>query len=132
MRNIYIAYSITNAQKTTDAIFELVYWLRKRKYKVTTPTLILIPDTLAENAVNAIINADIVIADLSNYSHGVGFELGYAYALKKKIITVANARSANTISLFMNGLFPRTIYYTDANNLIENVSKIKLINGKNN
>lgn len=122
MNTIYIAHSMTNGKQNLDEIKALITWLWKMKFTIFQPTNSKSPDLLASQAVDAIAKADLVIGDVSVYSHGVGFELGYAFALKKEIIVVANVLAKDRLSKFILGLFPEIIFYQDEMDLISRVS----------
>jgi len=67
--------------------------------------------------------ADCLIADISEASHGVGFEIGYFFAKAKKIIIVAKENSKRQVSRFFLNLFPGIIFYKNYDDLkrIENL-----------
>lgn len=122
MKIVYTAHSMTNGHQNLDKVNTLISWLRKERYKVAQPSYVLFPDLLASGALESIKQSDIVIADVTVYSHGVGFELGYAYALKKDIIVISSISAKNKVSKFLLGLFPEIIFYYDGNDLITEVS----------
>lgn len=121
---IYIAHSMTNGHSNIQIINKLADWLRIYGYNIEQPTeLSVFHDFLAKKSVNMINDIDLIIADISNYSHGVGFELGYAFALKKRIVIICHESSKNTISKFFVGLFPNIIFYKNEDDLISNIKK---------
>lgn len=122
MKNIYLAYSMTNGNQDINKINTLISWLKKKRYKVSKPSYILFPDLLVSGSLKSIEQSDVVIADLTLYSHGVGFEVGYAYALKKNIIVISSISAKNKISKFLLGLFPEIIFYQDGIDLITEIS----------
>ncbi len=122
MKVVYIAHSMTNGSKHVNKINALITWLKKKRYKVSQPNYALFPDVLAAGALTAIERSKIVIADVTVYSHGVGFEIGYAYALKKDIILIANISAKDKVSKFLFGLFQEVIFYHDEDELISEVS----------
>lgn len=122
MKSVYIAHSVTNGSQDLAHINALISWLRKENYKVSQPNNALFPDLLASSALKEIERSKIVIADVTVYSHGVGFELGYAYGLKKNIILIANISAKYAISKFLLGLFPEIVFYHNKDELIRGVS----------
>jgi len=122
MKIVYIAHSVTNGNQDLDKVNTLAAWLKKKRYKVLQPSEVLFPDFLAPGALKAIKQSDIIIADVTIYSHGVGFELGYAYALHKDIIVVSSITAKDHISKFLIGLFPEIIYYKDNSDLLSKIS----------
>lgn len=125
MNMIYIAHSMTNGQKDIEPVHKLIDWLKlKKKYNVDHPyDISIFHNYLADKSLKIINKMDIIIADVSNYSHGVGFELGYACASNKKIIVICNIKTKDNVSKFLIGLFPDMIFYENENDLIKNVSK---------
>lgn len=113
---------MTNGNQKPNELNTLISWLKKKRYKVSKPSYILFPGLLASGSLKSIKQSDIVIADVTVYSHGVGFELGYAYALKKDIIVISSVSAKNQVSKFLLGLFPETIFYHDGVDLVTEVS----------
>ena len=123
MKIVYVAHSMTNGQKDMNVVNKLIEWLKNEKYRVEQPIDISVfHDYLAKKSLNLINKMDIIIADVSNYSHGVGFELGYAFALNKNIIVICHYSSKEKISKFLIGLFPNMIYYENEIDLIDKIS----------
>ncbi len=122
MKIVYIAYSMTNGNQNLNEVSTLISWLRKKGYKVTQPSYILFPHLLASGAIKSIEQSDIIIADVTVYSHGVGFELGHAHALKKDIIVISSISAKNQVSKFFLGLFPEIIFYRDGADLVTEIS----------
>jgi hypothetical protein len=111
MKIIYLAHSVTNGGQNLQKIRALISCLEKRKSTIIQPTPNLFPDTLADVSLKAIEKSDCVIADITTYSHGVGFELGYAYALGKDIVVICDVCAKGRVSKFILGLFPNIIFY---------------------
>jgi nucleoside 2-deoxyribosyltransferase len=122
MKSVYIAHSVTNAHHNMDNVSSLVSWLKQKKFKIIRPEHLLFADIIASEAIQSIERADLIIADVSAYSHGVGFELGYAYSLKKHIILISHCSSKDKISKFLTALFPAMIYYKNADDLLGQLS----------
>ena len=124
MKNIYFAYPMTNGNKYINELNRLIDWLSKKKFNISHPGFLLFPELLVTETIKAIDKSDIVIADISSYSHGVGFEIGYAYAKNKKIILVANINERNTVSKFITSIFPEVLFYSDFHQLKSEISVI--------
>jgi nucleoside 2-deoxyribosyltransferase len=122
MRRIYFAHAMTNCDSAAP-VGALVTWLKQSKWRVTHPTYVLFTEELARATLEAIRAADVVIADVSTYSHGVGFELGFAYALGKKTIVVAHEAPGVRVSEFIRGLYPTMVCYRDEAELIACVAE---------
>jgi len=117
MKKVYVAFSMTNGDQNLEKINQLIDWLKCKKYKVFQPNYSLFPELLANNALKSIDESDIVIADVTNYSHGVGFELGYAFCKGKKIIIISHCSAKNNITKFFYGLFDKIVFYNDTANV---------------
>ncbi|MCP4631897.1 MAG: hypothetical protein GY855_03145 [candidate division Zixibacteria bacterium] len=122
MKKVYIAHPITNGNLNLPSVDILIQWLSKNGYKITRPNYGLFPDILAERALENIKNSTLIIADISDYSHGVGFELGYAHAHGKRIIVIAKDVVKQNISKFILGMFPDTIFYRNTEDLLASLS----------
>ena len=123
MKVIYVAHSMTDYKGNLNGLEALLSWLIKNNYKVIRPVYALFSEFLVKQALQSIKGADIIIADITNQSHGVGFEIGYAYALEKEIVTIASDTSREKISRFILGLFPDTIFYENNDDLLSKISK---------
>jgi|GEM_PF-6207188 len=119
MKTAYIAYSMTNGTPSHNWIDSLIPWLGENGYNIIQPSPGLFPDIIASKALESIEKTDIVVGDVTIYSHGVGFELGYAYALKKEVIVICYALARNKVSKFIKGLFPDIIYYYEEEDLLQ-------------
>ncbi|BEH09896.1 hypothetical protein GSUET_15080 [Geobacter sulfurreducens subsp. ethanolicus] len=120
MRYIYLAYPMTTAETTAAAMLELGQWFRKMKrYKVHEPVYELFTEALAEKTIERLDQCSHIVADLSQTSHGVGFEVGYAFSKGKKVYIVANLTERDKLSKFITSLFGDIIYYKDGKDLIQ-------------
>jgi len=120
---VYLAYAVTNGHPGRRCMCDLAHWLREHRYKVTEPSACLLPEILVDGAIAALDEANILIADISAYSHGVGFEIGYAYARDKKVIVTCSAGEYEKTSQFILGLFSDIIIYENGDALVLEVSK---------
>lgn len=132
MKSIYLAYSVTNGDSFSLDKNELFSFLKKKKFKIIEPNPALFPELIANNTLDALKEAEVVIGEVSVYSHGVGFELGYAYSLNKKIIIIAKSICRDNISNFIKGIFPNILYYENYSDLCEKIyrefEKMNIIN----
>ena len=94
--NIYFACSITGGRQDEDDYKKIVDFLLSQGYEVPTGSLASKEVILLEGIVKAadvyqrdiswIRGCDILIAEVSTPSHGVGYEIGYALHLGKPVI----------------------------------------------
>lgn len=124
---IYIAHSVTNRASKRRIIRALIAHLSE-KCRVVRPRRLSSNKMLAATAIRALRQMDLMIADVSTCSHGVGFELGYAYVLKKRIIIICNVGAKQKVSRFILGVFRRILFYEDGEDLIKKVEhRLKLL-----
>ena len=76
-------------------------------------------------------NSDIIVADVSNPSHGVGYEIGRAIEKGKKIICLFKDSNKYQLSAMINGSDQLTlIKYTNSRSIVRKINqyfnKIKL------
>ena len=70
-------------------------------------------------------NADLVFAEVTIPSLGVGYELGYAYKLGKKIIAIYDETYTEKVSTMIRGNKNiELISYKDINTIINNLEKL--------
>ena len=94
--NIYFACSITGGREFETVYQEIVTALIKDKHEIPTSHLtkseamenehILAPRDVYERDVNWIKNCDVLIAEVSVPSHGVGYEIGFALNMGKPVL----------------------------------------------
>ncbi len=124
MKRVYFAYSMTNSSQYLDKIHTLADSLEDQGLKVTQPSFNLFPELVVQRTLNEIQKSDLVIADLSVCSHGVGFELGYAYSLNKKVILIAESEMRNSISKFIHEVFEDVLFYSSSYDLLQQISDL--------
>lgn len=92
-------------------------WVLQGKDVGTTPNDIFYRD------ISAVKGSDILLAEISKPSHGVGMEIMQAYISRKKIILVA--KEGSNVSFLVRGI-PDSIFieYKDYRDLEENLKKI--------
>ena len=121
--NVYLAYSVTNnkGESNLPQINHLREWLVSKNYSVSNPSPKLFQEMIANDALANLEKADIIVADLSKYSHGVGFEVGYAFAKEKNVVLIAKENSRKMVSKFLKGVFDNIIFYENTEQLISGV-----------
>ena len=96
--NIYFACSITGGREFESVYQEMVATLIADGHIIPTSHLaqsevmederILAPQDVYERDVNWINNCDVLIAEVSVPSHGVGYEIGYALQIGKPVLCI--------------------------------------------
>lgn len=124
MKTIYIAHAMTHSRYPLDDMRTLASWLQGKGVKVLQPKRHLFPEILASRAVKSMNASDLIIADLTCPSHGVGFEIGFAYATGKKVILVAKESVKADLTPFLSGLFGKIILYEASEQLIREVDDV--------
>jgi nucleoside 2-deoxyribosyltransferase len=94
--NIYFACSITGGRKFESVYQEIVSALTEDGHEIPTSHLAqsdviqnereLIPEDVYERDTNWIKNCDVLIAEVSVPSHGVGYEIGFALGIGKPVL----------------------------------------------
>ncbi len=120
MKNILITGAVLNkTQEDIEFYKNLISSLSYEQITVCSPL-----DTLKFNGTNeerfelakhCVETADIIIAEVSNASHGQGMELMYAKLLNKKVIFISKEKIK--ISGLIKGAFPNAHYFTYQKNL---------------
>jgi len=121
---VYLAHSVTNVAGTRSSLIELVTWLRIHGFAVTEPHPGLRQADLAATTLRRVDDADVLIADVSEYSHGVGFEIGYMYSLGKPVILICRIQNQNRVSPFVLSVCPKIIFYETCSQLISGIGEI--------
>jgi len=96
--NIYFACSITGGREFESVYQELVSALLADGHEIPTSHLaqpevmeqerVIAPHEVYERDVNWIKNCDVLIAEVSVPSHGVGYEIGFALNLNKPVLCI--------------------------------------------
>ncbi len=94
--NIYFACSITGGRQDELVYQALVTALQKNGHHVPTALLaspevmplegVVLPQDVYARDVRWISECDMLLAEVSTPSHGVGYEIGYALSLGKKVL----------------------------------------------
>jgi len=96
--NIYFACSITGGREFESAYQEIVAALKMDGHEIPTSHLAqsevlenersLAPRNVYERDVNWIKNCDVLMAEVSVPSHGVGYEIGFALNIGKPVLCI--------------------------------------------
>ncbi len=96
--NIYFACSITGGREFEDIYQQIVGALTRDGHTIPTSHLaesesmekerILTPADVYKRDVNWIKGCDVLIAEVSTPSHGVGYEIGYALSIGKPVLCI--------------------------------------------
>ena len=102
--NIYFACSITGGRQYESTYQALTQFLLDEGHGVPTAHLaesnildlekVVRPSDVYARDVNWIQTSDILLAEVSVPSHGVGYEIGYALGLRKPVICIHDADRA--------------------------------------
>ena len=94
--NIYFACSITGGREFEDAYQQIVAALMADGHEIPTSHLTrsdvmdnereLMPQDVYERDTDWIKNCDVLIAEVSAPSHGVGYEIGFALNIRKPVL----------------------------------------------
>jgi 2'-deoxynucleoside 5'-phosphate N-hydrolase len=101
--NIYFACSITGGRADELIYQQLVTALEKQGHHVPTALLaspdvmplegMVLPAEVYARDVDWISGCDLLLAEVSTPSHGVGYEIGYALSLGKKVLCLHHESS---------------------------------------
>lgn len=109
---IYLAHPVTNAVSGYESLRSAIRTAAPEA-RCIEPHGQLLPEVIAEVAFEGIEACDVLVADISEYSIGVGVEIGYAFGLGKQIILVAEEAARYGISPFLRGIAPDILFYGD-------------------
>lgn len=116
-RNLEIAKNI--AKTIENEGYEIVSkWVLEENLK-----LYISPEEILKRDINGVLKSDIIIAEVSNPSHGVGMEIAIALLSGKKIILIKNKDSK--LSYMLQGIPNKEIIeYTSIEDIKNKLSKI--------
>jgi len=96
--NIYFACSITGGRELESAYQQIVAALTADGHEIPTSHLaqsevmenerVLTPQSVYERDVNWVKGCDVLIAEVSVPSHGVGYEIAYALGIGKPVLCI--------------------------------------------
>jgi nucleoside 2-deoxyribosyltransferase len=131
--NIYFACSITGGREFEPVYQEIVAALIKDGHEIPTSHLaqsevmenehMLIPRDVYERDVNWIKNCDVLIAEVSVPSHGVGYEVAFALGAGKRVLCVY--REGRRVSKMITGNPDPALTVTAYSSVDEAVSQMR-------
>ena len=131
---IYFSGSIYGGRQKLDAYQTLMKELKKYEEilneEVADPKVIekeegVLDETIFKNLENILKIADLVFAELTIASLGVGYELGFADKLNKKIIGIYDETITPKLSTMIRGNKRiKIIPYTNLDEIIDNLENI--------
>lgn len=126
MKKAFISVSFKKKNELKDEITTIVAVLKKYYIDpfVFVNTYILSPGrekAMMNKATKAIIESDFLITELTNKAIGVGIEIGYAYALGKKIIYLRKKQAE--YSTTVGGIAYKQIVYNNTDELKTKLEK---------
>ena len=134
---IYFAGSIRGGREDKDIYAEIISMLKKygevlsehigdknlSSYGQTTMT----DSEIYQKDINWIHEADVIVAEVTTTSLGVGYELGYAESLQKKIVVLYRPSEGKRLSAMIAGNNHMTcVNYSNVSELEEIFNKIFL------
>ena len=129
--NIYFACSITGGRELESTYHQLVAALTADGHDIPTSHLaqaevmenerILTPQYVYERDVNWIKNCDVLIAEVSVPSHGVGYEIAYALGIGKPVLCIYE--QGRRVSKMITGNPDPTLLVNSYSNLKEALSQ---------
>lgn len=131
MKKVFVSYSYSQRRSFEELHQKLKNFLQEALGYQIYAFVFDFTDTLTDKeimreAFSRIDQADIVIAELSYKSVGVGIEAGYAKAKGKPVIYLH--RKGTDLKQTMNGIADSVISYEDENNLIEQLARLPAFN----
>lgn len=132
--NIYVSGSIYGGTQKIETYKVMIEELEK--YGVVVDKQIADPNTIAneefqtdeeiyQDLEEKLINADVIFAEVSIPSLGVGYELGFADKLGKKIIAIYDENYTKKVSTMIRGNKRiKLIPYTDINEIFKQLEDL--------
>ena len=126
MKKAFVSVSFNKKNELESEITTIVGVLKKHNINpfVFVNTYIFSLDKekeMMDKATKAIATSDILIAEVTDKPIGVGIEIGYAYALRKKIICLRKKRAE--YSTTVGGIADEQIIYSSNDELKTNLEK---------
>ena len=132
--NIYFSGSIYGGRQKLESYKKLVKELAKfgkvLNEEVADDNVLISEESVSDNdvfesLVNRLGQADVVFAEVTVPSLGVGYEIGYANSHNKRIICVYDKTVTSKITTMLRGNNKlKIIPYTDINEIINNLENI--------
>ncbi|MCX8095320.1 MAG: nucleoside 2-deoxyribosyltransferase [Caldisericia bacterium] len=127
---IYFAFSIRGGTRNDNLIKDIYNFLKEKGHSITTefnliPTYsesLFSDNDIFKRDIEALLNSDLLLADVNSPSLGVGFEIAFALCNKKRVI--AFLEEGKILSAMINGN-PEIILirYKDLKDLKEKLNK---------
>jgi nucleoside 2-deoxyribosyltransferase len=140
--NIYFSGSIAGGRKYLDSYKKIVAYLKEKGHQVLTDHIIidnifefenqLKPEEIFQRDINWLNDCDVLIAEISNPSLGVGYEI--CYALERKIPTLCIYQAGILVSRMIVGNTSSclTLFeYPDEESLYQKLEEFLLCNANN-
>ena len=132
---IYFAGSIRGGRDDTDRYYEIINHLKKYGEVLTehvgSDSLThkgentLNDNQIHDRDMNWLLSSDIIIAEVTNPSLGVGYEIGRAIECKKKVVCLFYTKSDNRLSAMIAGSKDIVLFeYSSLNEAISYLNKI--------
>jgi len=135
--NIYFACSITGGREFEAAYQEIVAALTAEGHKIPTSHLVqsdvmenereLSPQDVYERDVNWIKKCDVLIAEVSVPSHGVGYEIGAALNIGKPVLCIY--KKERKVSKMITGNSDPMLSIQAYTNVEEAISQVRIFLG---
>jgi len=132
MKKVFISYSFTK-RKDFEELHNRLKSFLEEKYNFEIYAFVFdykdnVNDKkLMEEAFRNIDESDLVMVELSNMSVGVGIEAGYAKAKGKPIVYLH--KKGTRLKEAMNGIVDKVFTYENTEDLIKQISTLKLLQG---
>ena len=132
---IYFAGSIRGGREDADRYYEIINHLKKYGEVLTehvgSESLThkgentLNDNQIHDRDMNWLLSSDIIIAEVTNPSLGVGYEIGRAIECKKKVVCLFYTKSDNRLSAMIAGSKDIVLFeYSSLNEAISYLDKI--------
>jgi len=136
--NIYFACSITGGRELEADYQKIVAALTADGHEIPTSHLAqsdvmenereLAPQDVYERDVNWVKNCDVLIAEVSVPSHGVGYEIGFALSMEKPVLCLH--QKGRSVSKMITGNKTPALTVQSYENVQEAISQARLFLGK--
>ncbi len=132
---IYFAGSISGGRDDQEIYFEIIKYLKEKGHDVLTEHISdkglssygeknLSSKEIYLRDIEWIKNADILIAEVTQVSLGVGYELGFAEGIGKKIICLYREKEGKRLSAMVDGNDNfKVIRYKDISEVLEKLNE---------
>jgi 2'-deoxynucleoside 5'-phosphate N-hydrolase len=132
---VYFAGSITGGRDDQEIYFKIINFLKEKGYAVLTEHIgdknlsssgetNFSSEEIFKKDLEWIKIADILIAEVTQVSLGVGYEIGFAESIGKKIICLYREGSEKKLSCMISGnKNVKVIRYKEVNDVLEKLNK---------